>query len=137
MSQFTGGCLSGNIRYSAIADPIFMSVCHCKDCQRATGSAFGAVAEVPEASVTIQGKQKFYTSKGDTDNNISHSFRPERGGTLLSTAAIIPNVIMLTTGTLDDTSAFKLTMQIYCGSAKPCLQPGGAMKSFPNMPPPG
>ena len=137
MTQFTGGCLCGKVRYSAIADPIFMGVCHCKDCQRATGSAFEAVIAVPEASVTIQGSPKSFAVKGDTGNDVRRSFCPDCGSTLMSAAAIMPNVVMLTTGTLDDSSSFKPAMQIYCDSAQPWVQLGGEMKQFPKMPSPG
>jgi hypothetical protein len=40
MAKLSGACLCGAVSYIAEADPFFMGVCHCRDCQRATGSAF-------------------------------------------------------------------------------------------------
>jgi len=40
MREMTGGCLCGQVRYSANADPAFIGVCHCKNCQKQTGTAF-------------------------------------------------------------------------------------------------
>ena len=39
MPEMTGGCLCGQARYSANADPVFVGVCHCKNCQKQTGAS--------------------------------------------------------------------------------------------------
>jgi hypothetical protein len=35
-----GGCACGQVRYRLGSAPLFVHCCHCKDCQRQTGSAF-------------------------------------------------------------------------------------------------
>jgi hypothetical protein len=35
-----GGCACGAIRYALLSAPMFTHCCHCRDCQRQTGSAF-------------------------------------------------------------------------------------------------
>jgi hypothetical protein len=35
-----GGCACGAVRYRLDAAPMFVHCCHCRDCQRQTGSAF-------------------------------------------------------------------------------------------------
>ncbi|QNQ11577.1 GFA family protein [Sphingomonas alpina] len=37
---FNGGCECGATRYRMHGDPIMTNCCHCRDCQRITGSAF-------------------------------------------------------------------------------------------------
>lgn len=37
-----GGCMCGNVRFETSGAPLRMTVCHCKWCQRRTGTAFGA-----------------------------------------------------------------------------------------------
>jgi hypothetical protein len=47
MAKITGGCLCGRVRYSIDGEPPVTGVCHCKDCQRETGSAFAVAIVVP------------------------------------------------------------------------------------------
>ena len=35
-----GRCACGNIRYRLTAAPMIVHACHCRDCQRLSGSAF-------------------------------------------------------------------------------------------------
>jgi hypothetical protein len=46
-AKVTGGCACGAIRYEVTADPIVMFNCHCRDCQKATGSGYTPVFYVP------------------------------------------------------------------------------------------
>jgi hypothetical protein len=46
MREMTGGCLCGQVRYSTNADPAFVVVCHCKNCQKQTGSAFSVLVSI-------------------------------------------------------------------------------------------
>src|SRR5215472_15595439 len=51
MAEIVGGCLCGQVRYSGTAEPMFTGVCHCKDCQKETGTAFNIVVAVPQAAI--------------------------------------------------------------------------------------
>jgi len=37
----TGGCQCGAVRYAVAAEPLRLYVCHCRECQKQSGSAFG------------------------------------------------------------------------------------------------
>jgi len=52
-----GGCACGHIRYQLHSDPMIVHCCHCKYCQRQTGSAFvlNALLEANRVEI-IQGK---------------------------------------------------------------------------------
>jgi hypothetical protein len=49
----------------------------------------------------------------------------------------MPGVVMVLTGTLDDASWVKPTVEIFCDSAQPWVKLGGGLQSFPKMPPAG
>ncbi|WP_082643627.1 GFA family protein [Ruegeria denitrificans] len=63
---WTGGCLCGAIRYKAASDPIWAGHCHCKNCQRWTGSpAFTGACFLPGEFEWVKGKPTFYRSSED------------------------------------------------------------------------
>ena len=51
MREMTGGCLCGQVRYSANADPTIVAACHCKNCQKQTGTV--KVASQPRSSPSV------------------------------------------------------------------------------------
>ena len=48
-----GGCACGAVRYRMTAPPIFVHCCHCRECQRLTGSAFALNAMVEASRVEL------------------------------------------------------------------------------------
>ena len=55
--KFSGGCACGAIRYETEADPIVMVNCHCRDCQRAVGTAY--------AAVKLRGEPRYFRTIGE------------------------------------------------------------------------
>ena len=62
MREMIGGCLCGQVRYSANADPAFVGVCHCKNCQKQTGTAFSVLVGIPKSAMSIQGQLRRFTT---------------------------------------------------------------------------
>ncbi len=61
--KITGGCLCGTIRYEADQPPNEVYACHCRFCQRHTGSAFWAGAKFPEGAFRFtSGEPQSYAS---------------------------------------------------------------------------
>ena len=137
MPEISGGCLCGKVRFTASAEPAFTGVCHCRSCQRNGGSAFAVVLAFPADAVSMQGELKTYTDTGDSGKSLFRRFCPECGSSIASEAEVMPGMIMLKAGVLDDPSVVKPAMEIYCDSAQPWVSLGGEMKSFPKMPMPG
>jgi hypothetical protein len=132
--KIEGGCLCGKVRYSAEAEPAFVGVCHCKNCQRVSGSAFGTVIALPTQAVNMQGTLKAYADRGDSGKILSRRFCPECGSSVIEEAEAMPGMSMILAGTLDDASWVKPAMEIYCDSAQPWVALGGERQRFPKMP---
>lgn len=48
-----GGCACGAVRYRLASAPMFVNCCHCRDCQRQTGSAFVVNAVIETARIEL------------------------------------------------------------------------------------
>ena len=48
-----GRCACGEVRYRVLAEPFVVHCCHCRSCQRETGSAFVINAIVETANVEV------------------------------------------------------------------------------------
>jgi hypothetical protein len=48
-------CRCVNLRAECAGEPVRVSVCHCLECQRRTGSAFSVQARFPAGSVEVEG----------------------------------------------------------------------------------
>jgi len=134
MPEITGGCLCGQVRYSANTEPVFTGICHCHNCQKQAGTAFSIVVAVPKQAFSVQGTSKTYGDKGDSGKAVLRRFCPDCGSPIISDAEALPDVAIIKAGTLDDTSWLKPTMEIFCDSAQPWVQLGGDMQRFPKMP---
>jgi hypothetical protein len=134
MPKMTGGCLCGKVRYSADAEPTFVGVCHCRDCQKYGGSAFSVVVAMPKTALSVQGATSTFDKPGDTGKMTHRSFCPACGSPIVEVADVMPDVAMINSGTLDDASWVKPAMQIYCASAQPWVALHGDMQRFDKMP---
>jgi hypothetical protein len=135
--KIEGGCQCGKVRYSAEAEPIFTGLCHCKNCQKASGTAFVSVVALPKPAVHVQGTLKTFEGRGDSGKATYRRFCPECGSSVIAEVEVMPDVVMIRTGTLDDTSWVKPGMEIYCDSAQPWVSLGGERQRFPKAPMPG
>src|SRR5260370_40875309 len=133
MPQMNGGCLCGQVRYSAEVDPIFSAVCHWKTCQKQTGTAFRIVVAVPLSAVSIQGAPNTYLRAGNSGQQVVNRFCPCCGATGVIEPAALTGTARIPAGTLSDPSWVRPSMEYYCDNAQPWVQLGGGMQRFPKM----
>src|ERR1700730_17445578 len=103
-----GGCLCGAIRYGASAQPIRVTYCHCKFCQRATGSAY-MVEPVfaKEFFEIISGKPAAFTqASAGSGKQVTINFCAACGTKLYLDLERFPAVYGVYGGTFDDPNWF-------------------------------
>ena len=55
----TGKCQCGKVTYSLNKDKVISAHhCHCKDCQRTTGSGKATILFIPKKHITVKGDLK-------------------------------------------------------------------------------
>jgi hypothetical protein len=82
MPVHTASCCCGRLSAVTSADPVRVSVCHCLECQRRTGSVFGAQARFPSNAVTVSGASKQFIRVGDEGGRTLFNFCPTCGSTV-------------------------------------------------------
>ncbi len=103
---FSGQCLCGNISFEgrvASADAIAVH-CHCKDCQRATGSGFATVVAVPEDNLRVNGTPAQFSVAGASGGEVSREFCRDCGSPMFTRAQLSPGLRFIKAGVLDDSS---------------------------------
>lgn len=139
-ATLTGGCACGKLRYACTAEPIVVYACHCADCQKRSGSAFGVSVRVPTEALTIEGAPRHHSRTADSGNTILTDFCGDCGTTILSYGDARPQMRVIMAGTLDDPSQVAIQANIWTNSAQPWVHLDQSLDNHPQglpMPPSG
>ena len=99
----TGGCACGAIRYVFEGEPLFVHACHCTDCQRLSGTAFGITMLVEARDFrVVSGEPGEAALTGGSGAAKQSFFCPQCGGWLFGRTELRPGVLAIRPGTLDD-----------------------------------
>ena len=123
MTQLTGGCACGAVRYRLKTGPMFVNCCHCTDCQRQVGSAFVINAIIETDRIEILSGELVPTAM-PTDSGRPHLvYRcPDCGTTIWSDYGDRKVMSFLRATTLDDRGAISPDAHIFTRSKLPWVQ---------------
>ncbi len=116
-----GGCACGAIKIEAEADPEKTQLCHCTDCQTATGTAFRVSVPVPGATLKLTGTPATYVkTTADSGNPRVQGFCGTCGTPLYSTTPGegVQQMYVLRVGILRQRDQFAPRKQIWARSAR-------------------
>jgi hypothetical protein len=120
MGKLDGRCMCGSVSYSCDAEPIVTALCHCKECQRQTGTAFSIVVGVPDDALRVDGELATVTTVAEASGGATErSFCPACGSPIVSRSPGTPGVAYLKAGTLEDTSWLEPQAEVWGRSAQP------------------
>lgn len=93
------------------------SYCHCKDCQKSTGSAFSAAIpfEIKNFPV-LTGRIGSFTKTSDCGNELTRNFCLGCGAPLFGTSKHHPNTVYVKAGVINDQSLVRPTHESWCQS---------------------
>lgn len=128
-----GQCHCGFVTYAAELDPEDVSICHCTDCQRLTGSAYRVTAGTPRASFRLTGGEpKLYVKVAENGRKRLQFFCPHCGSPVYTTGTDEDaEEIGIRVGTINQRQELAPRSQIWCSSALPWV---GDIGDLPGRP---
>lgn len=128
----TGGCACGEVRYELLSPPMFVHCCHCRDCQRQTGSAFVVNALIETDRIHVRTGEPVAVGV-PTDSGRPHDIYrcPRCQVALWSDYGRRPYLRFVRAGTLDDPTLVRPDVHIYTRSRLPWVTLPGNVPAFP------
>ena len=104
MRSRTASCACGQLRIVCRGEPQKVSLCHCLDCQRRTGSTYGIAAFYPREEVSAEGRTSTYRRSSDSGFAVAFHFCPECGSTVCWEPERKPEAVAVAVGAFADPS---------------------------------
>jgi hypothetical protein len=127
-SSFEGGCDCGGVRYRMTSRPLFVHCCHCRWCQRETGSSFALNAMIEaERVVLLKGEPQIVDTPSNSGKGQKIARCPVcRIAVWSNYAGAGDKVRFVRVGTLDDPDRLPPDIHIFTASKQPwvVLPPG-------------
>lgn len=119
--RITGQCHCGFVTYEADIDPEKVSICHCTDCQRLTGTAYRVSVSTPSDQFRIlRGRPKLYVKIGDNGAKRLQFFCSDCGSPLYTTGeGADAQEVGIRFGSIDKRRNLTPVSQSWCRSALP------------------
>ena len=123
-----GGCQCGSVRYRLEAEPLGLAVCHCRDCQRQSSSAFGMSLDVPKQSFRLlSGELKTFVAVCDSGRTKECAFCESCGTRIYHQGKW---GMSIKAGTLDDTSSLSPDAHYWTKRKQPWFQVPEGVRCF-------
>ena len=131
----TGGCLCGNIRYEfKRKDVVSAGHCHCKDCQRITGSGKATIVFIRTNDLKINEDYKVFSVTGYDGTNVHRGFCPNCGSPIISFVTEQPNLRFIKAGSLDNSDWLKIESSFWSVSSCKWDPVNESLPSYPRNP---
>jgi hypothetical protein len=131
---YEGGCLCRAVRYRAQGPALFAGVCHCRDCQRASGTGGVPVLGVRRDAFEVQGPVRQTRSTGGSGRPAVRNFCADCGSLLFGTPEVAPEMVTIYAGSLDDPESFQPTDAFFTAQRPSWAKLQGPLAEHPALP---
>lgn len=133
--RLEGGCSCKAVRYKLTASPLIVHACHCRDCQRISGSAFVINIWIEKEFVQTSGAiPKSFLLEGGGGRNHEVFFCRKCGAYVWSRYHRAPgDALFVRAGTLDKPEAVTPDVHVYTRSKLPWLEIPRGVPAFESM----
>jgi hypothetical protein len=131
MDDLEGGCACAAVRYRLASPPMFVHCCHCRDCQRQTGSAFVINALIETDRIVLLAGDPGPVAV-PTDSGRPHLIYrcPNCRTAVWSEYGALAALRFVRVGTLDNPAALSPDVHIYVRSKLPWVTLPNAVPGF-------
>jgi hypothetical protein len=113
-----GGCLCTAVRYRFEREAMLSAHhCHCRDCQKCTGSGKATILMLPRPALELTGTLKTFTVIGSAGSHVNRAFCPECGSPILSHVDELPGMVFVKAGSLDDSAWVEIQSSFWGSTA--------------------
>lgn len=133
-----GRCACGAVTFTADTDEVVLSAhCHCRDCQKATGSAFATVVGLPESALSVEGEQalRSWTVAG-MSGEVTRAFCATCGTPMFSASTGGPGIRFVKAGAFDDASWLEPAIECWTSREQPWARIPRGIAGVPTNPVP-
>ncbi|MCZ6617926.1 MAG: GFA family protein [Gammaproteobacteria bacterium] len=131
----TGGCQCGEVRYESDGGPSGLYVCHCRECQKQSSSAFGISYIVALKGFRVtRGAPEFWTRPADGGGRVKCAFCPNCGSRLWHESEGRSEWVSIKGGTLDDSPDISTAIHIWTSRKLPGVDIPDDVRQFPEEP---
>jgi hypothetical protein len=121
VTEHRASCRCGALSVVATGTPTRISVCHCLDCQKRSGSAFSAQVRFHENDVAIAGASHSWRTTGDSGRWGEFHFCPTCGAAVFYRIEYFPDMVAIPLGAFDDPHAFTPEFSVWESRKHPWL----------------
>lgn len=102
MDTRVASCSCGQLRIACDGAPTRVSICHCLDCQRRTGSVYAVQARFPRDRVRVEGRSENWSRTGESGGIARFHFCPVCGATVYWEPDTMPDLVLVAVGAFAD-----------------------------------
>ena len=130
--RLAGGCQCGAARYEIAGAPVALYVCHCRECQKQSASAFGISVIVKRADFRLTGGEvKVWSRRTDSGGTLACAFCPACGSRLWHEGVPPTDAISVKGGSLDRPPDLRSACHIWTARRLPGVVIPRTARRFP------
>ena len=115
--QITGGCFCGQLQYEAELDERMVGICHCRDCQIFSGSAFRLSGIVPPDKFSFtRGTPTFFDKIADSGSVRRMAFCAHCGTHLCSLPGKDGGYVSIRVASANEFADIRPVAEFFCAS---------------------
>jgi len=128
----TGRCQCGEVCYESRGETQGLYICHCRECQKQSASAFGISLYVPRAGFRVtKGEPKYWNRDTDSGKKLKCAFCPTCGTRLWHESDPASETISIKGGSLDDPIDVSNAVHVWVTRKLPGILIPDDAKQFP------